>query len=332
MALGKTIAAGVFAANLFLCACADLRPIGTLTTGGRGGAGGAGSTGAAGAGGVGTGGTMDAGGGGVDGGFADPAIRVLVWNNALTWGHASRALAIPHLRARELTDNVRFDTAYAHTGSNYQDGPTDTAFDASVFTDQGLDNYDVVMFLVTTGNTIDDAMKTVRRQALQDFIEKKGRGFVGVHSATDTYQNAQNHPNDPKDPWPWYVDFIGANYLSHTFYGTPGVAQYFQNMTHPILIAAGTPTIWNRSEEWFVFTRDPQSSPIPGVKILLTCHDQIDATERPSAWVHEMPPQASAPRGGRMFYTAFGHFTSAFEEPLVMDLIIAGIKWAAGRL
>jgi len=251
---------------------------------------------------------------------------VLVWNNALTFGHASRALAIPYLKARELTDNITFDTTYAHTGSNYQDGPTDAVFDASVFTDEGLDKYDVVMFLNTTGNAIDDDMKTVRRQALQDFIEKKARGFVGTHSATDTYLA------DASDPWPWYVDFIGTNYISHTIYGTPGVAQYFQNMTHPILIAASTPTMWNRSEEWFVFTRDPLFSPIPGVKMLLTCHDQKNATERPTAWVHEMPPPANAPRGGRMFYTAFGHFTSAFEEPLVMDLIIAGIKWAAGRI
>ena len=45
-----------------------------------------------------------------------------------------------------------------------------------------------------------------------------------------------------------------------------------------------------------------------------------------------MPPQGSAVRGGRMFYTAFGHFTPAFQEPAVMNLIIAGIKWAAGRL
>ena len=327
MALAKTVAAGAFAAPLFLFACTELRPLGTVTTDAGGGTGGAGPTGAAGAGGGGTGGMVDAGGADVEGGAGDPPIQVLVWNNALTWGHASRALAIPYLEARELTDNIRFDTTYAHTGANYQDGPTDAVFDASVFTDQGLEKYDVVMFLNTTGNTIDDDMKSVRRQALQDFIEKKARGFVGVHSATDTYQI-----KDATDPWPWYVDFIGANYASHTIYGTPGVAQYFQNMTHPILDAAGIPTAWNRSEEWFVFTRDPLFSPIPGVKMLLTCHDQINATERPSAWVHEMPPQTSASRGGRMFYTAFGHFTSAFDEPLVMDLIIAGIKWSAGRL
>lgn len=274
------------ALSIFLCACTDLRPVGQITT----------------------------------------PVRVLVWNNALTWGHASRVQALPYLQARELTDNVRFDTTYAHTDSNVQDGPTDQTFDASVFTDEGLEKYDVVLFLNTTGNTIDDDKKAVRRQALQDFIEKKGRGFVGTHSATDTYQA------DASEPWPWYVDFIGTNYDSHTIYGTPGVAQPFQGMTHPILSAAGTPVPWNRSEEWFVFTRDPLFSPNPGVTMLLTCHDQLNATERPSAWVHELQPQGGAARGGRLFYTAFGHFTSAFEEPEVIDLIIAGIKWAAGRL
>jgi uncharacterized protein len=295
LALGKTVAAGTFGAprvtalwaSLFLCACTDLRPLGTVTS----------------------------------------PIQVLVWNNALTYGHVSRSLAIPLLQAREATDNLKFDTTYAHTGLNYREIETDKVFDATVFTEQGLEKYDVVLFLNTTGNTIDDEQKAVRRQALQDFIEKKGRGFVGTHSATDTYQA------EASDPWSWYVDFIGTNYLTQSSTpGNPGVARYFQDMTHPILKAAGTPTIWNRSEEWFVFRSDPLFAPSAGVRMLLTCHDDINRTERPSAWVNEMPPQAGAVRGGRMFYTAFGHLTSAFEEPEVIDLIVAGIKWAAGRL
>ena len=306
MGFGTIAAVGAFATPLVLClcvGCTDVRPVGSLTTDGGG----------------------EGGEDGGPGGSA-AAIQVLVWNNALTYGHAARALAIPYLVAREATDNIRFDTTYAHTGTDYQEGPVDTDFDASVFTDEGLDKYDVVMFLHTTGNTIDDDQKSVRRQALQDFIEKKGRGFVGVHSATDTYQA------NAADPWPWYVDFIGTNYASHTVVGTPGVAQPYQNMTHPILTAANTPAMWSRSDEWFVFTREPLFSPIPGVTMLLTCHDQINATERPSAWVHQMPPAAGSARGGRMFYTAFGHLTSTFEEPQVVDLVIAGIKWAAGRL
>lgn len=322
MAYGKTAAAGVLAAPLFLLSCLDTRPLGTLTAGPQGGQGGARSAGAGGAG----AGNADAGMDAAEGGGGRPApspIRVLVWNNALDYGHASRALAIPRFKAREVTDGISFDTTFAHTGTAYQDGPSDTTFDASVFTDQGLDKYDVVMFLNTTGNTIDDTMMGVRRQALQDFIEKKGRGFVGLHSATDTYQ---------KGAWPWYVDFIGANFDSYSASGTPGTAKYFQDKTHPILTAAATPPAWNRREEWFTFTRDPLFSPIRGVTMLLTCHDQLNGTERPSAWVHEMPQQPDAPAGGRMFYSAFGHLTSAFEEPQVMDFIIEGIKWAAGRL
>jgi len=245
---------------------------------------------------------------------------VLIWNNAVAYGHAARVGAIQYLKARETSDNIKFDTTYAHTG-NVTEGASDTSFDASVFTDAGLDKYDVVLFLDTTGTTIDDSQKTARRQALQDFIEKKGRGFVGTHSATDTYQGGS---------WAWYVNFIGANFDSHSNAGTPGTATFYPGVSHPILTAAATPNPWNRSEEWYTFKSKPES--ISGIKILLTCHDNSITTERPTAWVHDMPVMTGAPRGGRMFYTAFGHSTSAFMEKSVMDLVIAGIKWAAYRL
>jgi len=283
----------------------------------------AGTTGAAGAGGSsrgGTTGTAGTAGTGTGGTGATGTIQVLIWNNALVYGHAARVGAINLLKARETTDNIKFDTTYAHTG-NVTEGASDTSFDASVFTDAGLDKYDVVFFLDTTGNTIDDSQKTARRQALQDFIEKKGRGFVGTHSATDTYQGGS---------WAWYVNFVGSNFDQHSTAGTSGTAIWYNNTSHPILTAAATPNPWNRSEEWYTFKSKPES--IAGIKLLLTCHDVMMTQERPTAWVHEMPVMAPATRGGRMFYTAFGHATSAFQEKQVMDLIIAGIKWAAYRL
>jgi|GEM_PF-2665814 len=298
---------------------------GSVSSGGATGSGGAASGGATGSGGAGVGGgkggspVMMTGSGGTT---PTTPINVLVWNNALAYGHAARGGAIPYLQKRETTDNMKFDLTYAHP-TNVSEGPSDTSFDASVFTDEKLDKYDVVLFLDTTGTTIDDGMKDVRRKALQDFIEKKGRGFVGTHSATDTYQGSS---------WPWYVNFIGANFQGHSNAGTAGTAQYYQMMTHPILTAAMTPNPWNRNEEWYTLTRDPLSSTIPGMKILLTCHDNSITTERPTAWIHEMPIPSGGTRAGRMFYTAFGHATSAFNEKPVMDLIIAAIKWAAYRL
>jgi type 1 glutamine amidotransferase len=293
-------------------------------SGGAGvGSGGAGSGGRAsgGAGGdrAGSGGAAAGGAGGV---VAAGPIKVLIWNNALTYGHQSRITAIPYLQARQASDGLSFDVRYAHTQS-LPEGQVDTSSDPSVFTDAGLDAYDVVFFLNTTGNTLDqDGQPDTHRQALIDFI-KKGRGFVGTHSATDTYQGTA---------WPWYVDFIGANFKDHSMAGTSGTARYASNVAHPILTAAAAPNPWNRKEEWYTFTRDPTLSPVGVVTVLLVCTDTVMTAERPSAWVHEMPADPSAPRAGRMFYTAFGHDVSAFQEKAVMDLVVAGIKWAAHRL
>ena len=80
------------------------------------------------------------------------------------------------------------------------------------------------------------------------------------------------------------------------------------------------------------FTRDLRASADPGITVLQTCTDTQLTAERAITWVHQMPIEAGAPRAGRMFYTGYGHLVSAFEEPAVMDLIIAGIKWAANRL
>jgi len=254
------------------------------------------------------------------GGMAPAAIKVLVWNYAAgSFSHAARVTALPLFLARETTDNIKFDTRYADAS----DTGTSTS-DVSVFTDAGLDAYDVVMFLNTSGNTLDqDAQATgVHRQALIDFM-KKGRGFVGVHAAADTYQGTT---------WPWYVDFLGANMAGHSNAGTMGTAMAYPGARHPILTAANTPQPWTRNEEWLTFTRNLLASPPAGFTILLTCTDVAMTTERAITWVHEMPPETGTPRVGRMFYTGLGHQLSAYQEPAVMDLIVAGIKWAAYRL
>src|SRR4051812_7589092 len=72
---GKALAACVLAVPLLASSCLDTRPLGTLTAGAGGGQGGDGAPGS----------------GGAGGGPANPPIRVLVWNNGLTYGHVSRA-------------------------------------------------------------------------------------------------------------------------------------------------------------------------------------------------------------------------------------------------
>jgi type 1 glutamine amidotransferase len=61
-----------------------------------------------------------------------------------------------------------------------------------------LANYDAVIFANTTGD-----LPLPEREALLDFV-KAGKGFVGVHSATDTFPG-----------YPDYIDMIGGQFLRH---------------------------------------------------------------------------------------------------------------------
>jgi hypothetical protein len=264
---------------------------------------------------------QDSGSGAADAG----PINVLLYNASSGYGHQSRETAIPFLRAAAAANGINLDIKYALTAVE-PEGPGDDynynmhlpgalPINNSAFVPGGLDNYDVVFFLNTGGTPLSfdgSAMGQVHQKALQDFLENKHRGFVGTHSASDSYQN---------NSWPWYVDMIGANFKDHS--GGAGTLTWNPVVTHPILTIGMVPNPWHRQEEWYTFKRDVAI--LPDFTVLLNA-DVPQAEKRPSAWVHEMPGDA------RVFYTAFGHAVSAFQEPEVMRLIMTGIKWAAHRL
>lgn len=198
------------------------------------------------------------------------------------------------------------------TGTELLAGDQFTPPDLSAFVSGGLDSYDVVFFLNTTGNVFQGDGEALHQQALQDFMEKKHGGFVGTHSATDTYDSG----------WQWYGDFIGANFDGHSGY-EPGSAHWKSGVTHSILTTAAVPNPWARTEEWYRFKRDV--SMLAGFTVLLMGSQTADAMDRPSAWVHDLPG------GGRLFYTGFGHDVASFKEPAFMQMLMTGIKWAAHR-
>ncbi len=70
----------------------------------------------------------------------------------------------------------------------------DISEDVSDLNSDNLMQYDVLMFVNTTGNFGNDE----QRQAVIDFVTS-GKGFVGVHSATDTGYD-----------WPEYGEMTGS--------------------------------------------------------------------------------------------------------------------------
>ena len=94
-------------------------------------------------------------------------------------------------------------TAIKMLGSQ-QNFTVDAIEDASLFTDAFLARYDVVIFLSTTGDVLNDAQQA----AFERFIQAGG-GYVGIHSAADTEYT-----------WSWYGQMVGGYFRNHPN-GTP---------------------------------------------------------------------------------------------------------------
>ena len=80
----------------------------------------------------------------------------------------------------------------------------DATENAAAFTDENLANYDVVIFLCTTGDVLD----ADQQSAFERYI-RAGGGYAGIHSASDTEYD-----------WEWYGGLVGAYFRDHP--GVPG--------------------------------------------------------------------------------------------------------------
>jgi type 1 glutamine amidotransferase len=176
--------------------------------------------------------------------------------------------------------------------------------DASTFTDDRLDRYRVVIFLSTTGNVLDVDQKA----AFERYIHRGG-AFVGVHSATDTEYG-----------WAWYGQLVGAYFKHHP--AIQSALLKVENGIHPS--TKDLPSPWKRTDEWYDFREDPSAN----VSVLLSIDESsytggTMGASHPIAWCHVF-------EGGRSWYTALGHTTESYAEPLYLQHLLGGIEWAAG--
>ncbi len=223
---------------------------------------------------------------------AEGPLSVLVFSKTAAYRHDS----IPDGIAALMSASAGGD--YTLTASE----------DASVFTDDSLANLDVVVFLSTTGDILDDD----EQAAFERFITS-GKGFVGIHSASDTEYD-----------WAFYGGLVGAYFREH-----PDIQQATLDVEAPSdPTMNGVPSPWTRTDEWYAF----QSNPRPNVDVLMTLdessYDPGTATmggDHPITWSHEY-------EGGRAFYTALGHTKESYSDPIFVGILTRAIQWAGRRL
>lgn len=178
--------------------------------------------------------------------------------------------------------------------------------DPNDFNDESLARFDVVVFLLNTGDVLND-----QQQAAFERYIQSGRGYVGVHSASDTEHS-----------WPWYGELVGAYFENH-----PPIQEatyVVEDRSHPATEAL--PERWSRIDEHYYFKTNPRGS----VTVLMTLdestYDAGDGAmgDHPIAWHHEYD-------GGRAFYTALGHTKESYDDPLVLSHLEGAITWAAAK-
>jgi type 1 glutamine amidotransferase len=180
----------------------------------------------------------------------------------------------------------------------------DSSEDAARFTVAELARYKVVVFLCTTGDILD----TDQKAAFERYI-RSGGGFVGIHSASDTeYQ------------WAWYGRLVGAYFASHPQIQRATVR--VEDLGHAS--TEGLPAAWQRTDEWYNFRNNPRGN----AHVLATLDEATYSggkmgADHPIAWCQEI-------NGGRSWYTAMGHTSESYAEPLFRLHLLGGIESAAG--
>jgi type 1 glutamine amidotransferase len=165
-----------------------------------------------------------------------------------------------------------------------------------------LAEHDVLFFANTSGELpLDGAQK----QAILDFVAG-GKGFVGTHSATDTFYE-----------WAGYGEMIGAYFKEHPWVQAANVV--VENSEHPATRGLGA--AFTIEEELYTFRENPRA----GVDVLLRLDERsVGATgDYPLAW-------AKSYGAGRVYYNALGHFSATWEDPRFQAQLLGAMRWAAG--
>jgi uncharacterized protein len=181
----------------------------------------------------------------------------------------------------------------------------DFTTDSLQFTSKNLKKYAAVVFLNTTGNVLDDEQQKV----FEKYI-RSGKGFVGIHSATDTEYG-----------WPWYNQLVGAYFKNHPKQQTAKLIIKDQSF----IATRHLPADWSKWDEWYNF----KNTHFDKVNVLMTVDESSytggqNGESHPVAWYHNFD-------GGRSFYTALGHTDETYSDPLFVQHLLGGIQYAMGK-
>ena len=198
-------------------------------------------------------------------------------------------------------------TILSRIGQNSRLFDVTTTEDVSQLTTENLVRYGAVMFY-TTGEL---PMNAAQKAALLDFV-RSGHGFLGVHSATDTFYE-----------WAEYGALIGGYFDGHPWHQSVRI-----DVAEPsdALVSYLGRAFEIKDEIYQIRDFDEQGS-----RVLLRLDGRsVDLSREgvhqrsygwPLAWRRSYGQ-------GRVFYTALGHEQAVWRDPRYQQLLLNGIRWS----
>jgi type 1 glutamine amidotransferase len=281
------------------------------------------------------------------------AIRIITWATfALVGGSIgaappperkvlffSKSSAFEHSAIHRVGTNLSFaEATLKKLGADHNISFTFSK-DGRLITPEQIAGFDAFVFYTTgdlteSGTDHNPPMTPAGKAALLEAI-KNGKGFVGVHSATDTFHSPGNQDlglarfrNDGTNVDP-YIEMIGGEFITHG--GTP----QFQKAR---MICADTnfpglgalPADFGPVEEWYSlknFAADLHVLLIQDTSAMQKtgncfCYDR---PPYPATWAHLYGK-------GRVFYTSMGHREEVWINPAFQEILMGGINWAVRNI
>ena len=238
-------------------------------------------------------------------------ILLVLLTVALAWGQPKRVLYLTYSAGYRHDSIPTSAEVLRQVGIESGRVEVVASEDLSLISSSGLSGFDAVFFFTSGELPINDSQK----QDLLAFV-RSGKGFGGVHSATDTLYT-----------WPDYGDLIGARFNGHPW--VQMVRVDVEDPDHPAMRRLKPSfSIFDEIYQFRDFSRDQ-------VRVLMTLDTNsadLNAAganpgtdDFPLAWCRSYG-------GGRVFYTALGHFESTWRDERFQSMMLQALLWLTGQV
>lgn len=195
----------------------------------------------------------------------------------------------------------------------------DISQDMSVFTAENLKKYDAIVLNNTTGLKFTKAQK----KALMDFVAIDGKGFMGVHGASDNFKD-----------WPEAARMLGGQFGGHPWTAGGTWAMKLDDPTHPLNKSFKGSGFKIRDE---IYQMVGKYYSRQNVRVLITLDLSDPATGSKKGRRHNTDKDYAVSwirteGKGRVFYCGLGHNTSVFWDKPVVQHYLDGLQFVLGDL